>query len=98
MDPVSAFSLAAGILQVVGFGVELIRTIRQVRERGTSEGHAELETIGRSFMFSTDGLKRIIIQSPNSVTVDESVRQKFSRIFASTAAFYLVGIWYRLTA
>jgi hypothetical protein len=79
MDALSAFSLAAGILQVISFASEIIKTGKQIYDLGKASGNAELEAVSRDFVFVTAGLKQSITSAPDPLTVDESVRNLLMR-------------------
>lgn len=63
MDPITAFTLAASVLQVVAFGAEVVRTGKQIYESGSTVGHIELEKTAADIEAATKNLKDGLIQS-----------------------------------
>src|SRR4051812_48943122 len=63
MDPVSAFALSAGVLQVIGFAMEVVRTGKQIHEAGSTALHADLEMIGVDLVSAIGLLKDGLYQS-----------------------------------
>lgn len=45
MDPVTAFGLAAGVLQVVGFSLDAVKTCRELYKDGSLAGNREVQTV-----------------------------------------------------
>ena len=48
MDPVTAFGLAAGVLQVLGFSFEALSSGREIRKDGSLAEHRSTEEITKS--------------------------------------------------
>lgn len=69
MDPISAFSLACGVIQVVDFGLQTLSTIRGLHKDGSTKGHQQLNDI--SVHMKTASLKlqeHFIRQNASSTT------------------------------
>lgn len=45
MDPVTAFGLAAGVLQVVGFSLDAVKTCRELYKDGSLAENREVQNV-----------------------------------------------------
>lgn len=53
MEPLTAFSLAAGVLQVVDFSFRAIKTCRELYKDGSVSGHRESVEIADALALSS---------------------------------------------
>ena len=47
MDPLTAFSLACNVIQVVDFSMKVVVKCREIYKDGTSSGHKEIESMAK---------------------------------------------------
>ena len=67
MDPLTAFSLACGVIQVVDFSTKIVVKCRQIYKDGASSEYNEIESMTRSLTDLTTDLRLpSTIQSPGS--------------------------------
>ena len=67
MDPLTAFSLACGVIQVVDFSTKIIGKYRELRKLGASSEYKEMESIANHLTDLATGLKLpSTIQNPGS--------------------------------
>ena len=57
MDPLSAFSLACGIIQVVDFSCKVVSKTKHIYERGSLEENDDIEYLGRHLTNLNAGLQ-----------------------------------------
>lgn len=58
MDPLTAFSLACGVIQVVDFGLQTVSTARVLYKDGSIKNHAQLENLSNDFVTATAKLQK----------------------------------------
>ena len=67
MDPLTAFSLASGVIQVVDFSTRIIGKYRELRKTGASSEYKEMESMATHLTDLTTQLQLpSTIQSPGS--------------------------------
>lgn len=68
MDPLTAFSLACGIIQVVDFGSRAVKTCRELHKDGSSSANEDLEEMAKHLT----GLRtRLSLPDPGQHNQDE---------------------------
>lgn len=68
MDPLSAFALACGVIQVVDFGLKVVVKCRELYKDGASSENKEISTMARHLKCLTVDLKLPdTVQTPGSV-------------------------------
>lgn len=67
MDPLTAFSLACGVIQVVDFGIKVVVKCRQIYKDGATSGNKEIESMAEHLTGLAADLKLpSTIQNPRS--------------------------------
>lgn len=77
MDPVSAFSVACGVLQCAGIGFKVIATAREVYKQGETEEYAQLQEQTSSLKHITGELRKQLKPSSGvqQATMDQQLRE-----------------------
>ena len=58
MDPVTAFSLVCGVIQVIDFGTKVLVKCRRLHKEGSLEGHKDIEDITEHLVNAREDLDR----------------------------------------
>jgi hypothetical protein len=66
MDPVTALSLAAAVVQFVDFGSEILSEAKQIHEAGSSTGVSDLDKVTQDLMDANRRLKASLSPTPTS--------------------------------
>lgn len=64
MDPLTAFGLAANILQLVDFGSRLLSTGREISQTGSTLENAEIEQVVLAFQKLNEDLQESLRVTP----------------------------------
>ena len=82
MDPLTAFSLAAGIIQVVQFSATLLSNSSQILEAGSTKQNVQTEITTDDFKILLDTIK---------LCASDNQEDKVSLLEVDVAIFWLIG-------
>jgi hypothetical protein len=71
MDPVSAFSLACGVIQVVDFSTRVIASFRELYKNGSLAGNEEIEDMALRLEFLRTNLELPTSISDQNLRIDD---------------------------
>ncbi|KAL8827522.1 MAG: hypothetical protein Q9191_003134 [Dirinaria sp. TL-2023a] len=86
MDPVTAFSLAAGVLQVVDLSVQALSTCKEIYEDGSLAQHRKTEELINYLAETTERLEKSVSHAPTQATSESRAVVDVSRKCSETAA------------
>lgn len=70
MDPITGFSLAASVVQLVTFGIETVKTCRELYKQGCVSEYRDLEYTTGHLASLTDSLRQSLLASgPKSLAL-----------------------------
>lgn len=89
MDPLSAFSLACGVIQVVDFGLQVVSTARDLYKDGSNKNYDQLSEISKDFIVASSKLHQSLAttnaQSMTVVDRDDKALYELSKKCNDTA-------------
>lgn len=87
MDPLSAFSLACGVIQVVDFGLQTVSTARTLFKDGSTKNHEQLSDISTDFLDATSKLQQAISNAGTTTVLnaDDQLLYDLAQIGNNTA-------------
>lgn len=71
MDPLSAFSLACNVLQIVDLGRKVILRAREIYKDGATSENIALEETTTSLALASDKMQKALQKAPKPLTEDE---------------------------